>query len=177
MGRRQVLTLPLALAASGCASQLRLPDFGADASLAPGTGLLITRIISMDPAPGMAQRPDASLTLIDESNFTMASAILPIQPGENFRVISLPAGSYTWRGLYLGTFYSEFRGKLPFKVTANTATYIGDVDLQIDWYAKTYRLAVRDRSRIAQARYEEQYPRLAKSVPFEVALARDLRVK
>ncbi|MGM9485912.1 hypothetical protein [Ideonella sp. YS5] len=175
MQRRTVLSAPLCLTAFGCASALKLPNIDPDATLPAGHGLLVTRALLSDASPGMSQRPDVSITLIDVTNLTVASAILPLSPGENFRAIALPAATYTWRGIYLGTYSSEFRGKLPFKIEAGKACYVGDLDLQIDWRYKTYKLAVKDRSRIAQSRFEAEYPKLAGNLPFEVSLATDLR--
>lgn len=106
----------------------------------------------------------------------VSSAVIPLEPGENFRVIALPPGRYSWRGLYLGSYSSEFRGKLLFDLRADTADYVGDLDLTIDWAAKTYRLAISDRSRLAKARYESEFPVAAKSFPFATSMTEDKRV-
>jgi hypothetical protein len=175
MQRRTILTAPLCLSTFGCASMLKPPNVAPDATIPPGHGLLVTRVLLSDTVPGASQRPDVSITMIDERNLTVASAIIPLSPGENFRVIAMPAATYTWRGIYLGTYSSEFRGKLPFKVIAGSACYIGDVDLQVDWRYKTYKLAIKDRSRVAKSRFETEYPKLASTTPFEVLVATDLR--
>jgi hypothetical protein len=121
MRRRTAVSVPLLVSGIGCASPLRLPNIDADAALAVGSGLLVTRVLLTDEVPGFTQRPEVQITLIDEKNLLIASAILPLTPGENFRVIALPTGSYTWRGIYLGTYSAEFRGRLPFKIAAGTA--------------------------------------------------------
>lgn len=175
MDRRHFLTSPIALLAAGCASQLKLPNHSPDAPLPTGSALLVTRILLADAVPGASQRPEASLSLIDEKNFLVSSAIVPLSTGENFRVMALPAGNYSWRGIYMGTSHAEFKGKLPFKLLSGTACYVGDLDFLIDWSNRTYRLAVRDRFRIAQSRYEDQYSQLSKSAPLVSSLTQDYR--
>lgn len=175
MNRRHLLGFPLAFIATGCASQLTLPNLSPDSDLPDGSALLVTRIVLTDAVPGVSQRPEASLSLIGEKNLLVSSAVVPLSTGENFRAIVLPAGNYNWRGLYMGTSHAEFRGRLPFKLLKNSACYVGDLDFQVDWSNRTYRLAIRDRFRIAQGRYEDQYRKLAQSVPLTPSLTQDFR--
>src|SRR5689334_17429426 len=81
MKRRTVLAAPLCLTTFGCASVLKLPNIDPNASLPAGHGLLVTRVLMSDLSPGLAQHPDVSITLIDVTNLTVASAILPLNPG------------------------------------------------------------------------------------------------
>ena len=175
MQKRTLLLLFVSTALAGCASALKLPNIAPNSLPEKGSALLVARIIVKDTAPGFTSRPPVSITLIDQQNLIVASAILPLEAGENFRVISLPPGNYSWRGIYLGTYSSEFRGKLLFSLAENTATYVGDIDLTIDWSTKKYALKVADRSRIAKYRYESGFPAAASALPFTTSVIRDLR--
>jgi hypothetical protein len=170
--KRTLLFLLASIFLASCAN-LRLPDISNTDPPTTGNGILLTRIILEYEPQGV---PAVWITIIDQSNIEISSAIIPLEGGENFRAIELPPGHYSWRGIYLGGGYSsEFRGKLLFDVVANQANYVGDIDLSIDWETRKYRLNVVDRSRIAKDRYESEYPVAAQGFPFVTAITEDRR--
>ena len=175
MQKKTFLLFLVSTVLAGCASALKLPNIGANSLPEKGSALLVTRIILRDAVPGYTNRPPVSIALIDQQNLTVASAILDLELGENFRVISLPPGNYSWRGIYLANYYSEFRGKLLFGLAPNSATYVGDIELTIDWSTKKYGLKVVDRSHIANSHYTSEFPAAAGTLPLTTTLVQDLR--
>lgn len=155
---------------------MKLPDIAKTETVSDGNGLFITRIIFRNACSGPSKAPPVSITIIDQNNLTVASALLPIKACENFRVIQLPPGRYSWRGIYIGTYYAEFRGKLLFDIIANKANYVGDINLVIDLENMKYSLKVVDQSRIVNSLYETKYPVAAKALPFITEITEDNRL-
>jgi hypothetical protein len=174
MNRRQALIAPVCLLSVGCASKYTLPDAAPDLVLGKKDGLLITRLRA-ESVPANTMPTGAAITIINQAHLTIVSAILPVVPGETLRVLALPAGAYSWRGMYIGEYYSEFRGKMPFNIFAGAACYIGDLDIGIEWSSKRYKMEIQNRAAVAKSLYESRYPRFAQSLPFRETVATDLR--
>ena len=170
---RTIFLIFLSIMLTGCASALKLPNIGANSLPEKDHALLVTRINLS--TPGYANLRPLYITLINQQNLTVVSAIIELEPGMNFRAISLPPGNYSWRGLYLGSYVSEFRGKLLFNLAPDSATYVGDLDLTIDWNTSKYGLKVVDRSEFVKSRYEVEFPVAAATLPLTTALVQDLR--
>jgi hypothetical protein len=107
-----------------------------------------------------------------ESHSLVSSAVLNISSGENFRVITLPAGDYTWRGIYAGNRYREFNGRYAFKIVAGAINYIGDMYIDFDQNMSKFRLSFEDHGPEAWQRFKESYPALATSCTFTSDLSK-----
>jgi hypothetical protein len=147
--RSLLLVVAVSVMALACASA----NVRDTPSLAGGQGIVVTNIVS--------NSGDYTVSIIDKTNLVVPSATLKVLPGENFRVIALPAGNYSWRGIYLneGNFV-EFREWLDFTVNAGEINYVGDLIIDIDRARKTGRLSVRDDGAGAEQRMRHEYPKL-----------------
>ncbi len=151
---------------SGCASSVVVPDVADSIKLEKDYGILATNINT--------SWTNHTVTIINKNALT-GSLILKVIVGDNFRVISLPAGEYTWRGMDLGNLYSEFRDKMDFTIRAQEINYIGDLVLDIDVISKKYRMGLRDGSDAAEQRLKNLYPNLSKTYKFSKSLTVDKR--
>jgi len=172
MKRREFIVAPLALACTGCVTALTLPNAPHDAKLKKNESLMITRL--RGPAYVNADYKPA-ITIINQRNLTVASAIFPIRSGDNLHVIVLPAGDYSWRGIYIATRYAEFRGKMPFELTAGSACYVGDLDIDIRGSSDRYALEVHNRVDEVKQMFAVRYPELSDTLPFIEAITKDWR--
>jgi len=120
-------------------------------------GVLVTNIVTNAGGYKLAIRENHSL---------VSSAILKISSGENFRVIVLPAGDYTWRGIYAGPRYKEFDGKYAFKIVAGAINYIGDMYIYFKSNSIEFKISFEEHSLEAWQRFKESYPALAASCTF-----------
>ncbi|TMJ36252.1 MAG: hypothetical protein E6G89_16990 [Alphaproteobacteria bacterium] len=139
LSRRRLLLSAIAASTAGCVApgtsffDLTLPPARDTPEMAPGTGLVVTRI-NMIESNASAARPPVRLTINSRPSTGLASGLFSPQPGTNFYVVVLRAGSYQWRELYLANFSSGiFRNDFIFDCTDQQVTYIGDVDISLDW--------------------------------------------
>ena len=166
--KRFIFSLSILFSLSGCAS-LVVPDVADSVTLEKDQGILATNIVT--------NISGLTVTIIDKTNIMVASAIFKPNAGENFRVITLPAGEYSWRGIYMGGKYSEFRDKMDFTIKPQEVNYIGDLLIDVDLFSSTYRMGVRDGSDEAKKYVEKTYPALSKTYRFNKTLTIDKREK
>jgi hypothetical protein len=161
------------LAVSGCAVKRRNIQ---DAQAIPdGSGVIVARVVLKEQNVSM-RHDDIELTAIKDSNLTVASLIVDVQSGETFRVMTLPAGEYTWRGFYVGTKHSEFRGLLPFEVKPGKVNYIGDIVISINWDDPWhYGMRVMANPPAAESYMRRVYPQLTARYPLVASLTVDKR--
>ena len=95
MKRREFIAMPMALATVGCASALQLPNAPHDVQLKRNESLMITRL--RGPSYVNSEEKPA-ITIINQRNLTVASAIFPIRSGDNLHVVVLPAGTIRGAG-------------------------------------------------------------------------------
>lgn len=179
VNRRAVLVSMLGSSLAGCADWGKLPDLAADRLPAKGNALLVARINLRDEAlaaPG--RQPKAAISLADERNRVLASAVIDLALGTNFRVIELPAGEFSWYLLYEGTASASLRERLVFTLAPDRATYVGDLDIEIDWGmgGRRYALDVVDRRDEAESRFRVACPAAAAALPLVTSIPRDHRV-
>ncbi len=141
--------LSMAVGLSGCVSTINVKD---GVLLKPKEGFLVTDFHS--------SHSGYSVTIIKKTNLTVASAIFKIKPDDNFWILALPAGDYTWRGIYVGTSYSEFRNDMDFKISPGELNYIGDMVIDITSDIQSYRMSVVDNSEKVEQRIKKDYPTL-----------------
>ena len=113
------------------------------------------------------------VTIIKKSNLTTSSAIFDIKPDDNFWVISIPEGEYTWRGIYVDTKHSEFRNEMDFKIESGKLNYIGDMVINISSDIETYTMGVLDQTEFAKERIEKDFPNLYERYRFVKNLTND----
>lgn len=120
-------------------------------------GILVTNIITN--AVGY------KLAILEKHSF-VSSAVLEITSDQNFRVITLPAGDYIWRGIYAGNRYHEFGGEYSFKIVAGAINYIGDMYIEFAPGFNRFHLELADHNLEARKRFKEVYPALSASYTF-----------
>ncbi|MHA6205658.1 hypothetical protein ACXU4B_14635 [Dyella soli] len=171
--RHYLLAALAALALSGCGiKRTNIPD---TASMPQGSGVMVARVVFVQ-RNAAGDEPAPALTAIKTTNLTVASLILDLHPGENFTVMSLPAGNYTWRGLYVGRRNSEFRNRLPFEIQAGKINYVGDIVVTLDWNDLTrYGMRVRSNLAASETYVHEVYPQLSGHYPMVASLTEDDR--
>ena len=172
LGRFAILAMA-ALALSGCGiKRVSIPD---TRTIPDGSGVIMAHII-LNERNTPASPPDIMLTAIKQSNLMVASLIVTLQSGENFTVMTLPAGKYSWRGIYLDRKNSEFRGLLPFEVKPGKVNYIGDLVISLDWDNPWhYGMRVTANQAAAERYMKSVYPELTSRYPMVASLTVDQR--
>jgi hypothetical protein len=154
--KRLLLLAILAMNLPSCATS-NLPK---DTSrLESNEGVLVTNIVTNAGGYKLAIR---------ENHSFVSSAVLNISSGGNFLVITLPAGDYSWRGLYSGSRYREFNGRYSFKIVAGAINYIGDMYIDFGPNLSQFQISIEDHRLEALQRFKESYPALAASSTFTI---------
>ena len=64
---------------------------------------------------------------------------------------------------------------MPFRLTASSACYVGDLDIDIRGYSDRYGLSVRNRADEVKRLFAVRYPELSDALPFIEAITSDWR--
>jgi hypothetical protein len=162
-----------AMALCGCG--IKRQSIRDTTSIPEGSGVIVARIIFVQKN-AVGDEPVPALTAIKKTSLTVASLIWQLQPGESFSVMTLPAGAYTWRGLYVGRRYSEFRNLMPFEVHAGKINYVGDIVVSIDWSDLThYGMHVSSDQATSENYLHNAYPQLSAHYPITASITEDAR--
>ena len=148
---KKIILLIVLVMLSGCASVKNIRD---TARLEPKSGIMLVNFES--------NHYGYKATIINKKNITWASAVFDIKRDDNLRVITLPAGDYTWRGIYVGTGASEFRDDYDFTIQEGYVNYVGDVLIIIDGRSNRYKISFSDNEKTI-SRFKEEYPKLAEN--------------
>ena len=122
----------------------------------PQQGLLITDFHSSVTG--------AKLSLIQRNQNGIPNAVFEITPLDNFRVIELPPGNYTWREIDLGSSSRNIRDIYNFTIEANKLNYIGDVLLKVD--PDGVRISFINQSTEVRRRLQQEYAQLYQRYPY-----------
>ncbi len=166
MKRRHFTALGIGPLLTGCSTvpemQANLPFSGLPN---PGHGLLVTRFIRYDESD-----------LTDGCQLNMAVAAMQGQKpsrfflnaplGEYLHVVEVMAGRYRWETLFIGNTVSYFGNEMTFQVRELAACYVGDVHFSINWRKESYRMGIRDSSRIASNQFQVGWPASFAALPF-----------
>jgi len=168
-----ISTLVLTLASMFCISSINIVD---TTRLDGNEGIMILTIVT---------NFCGQITIINQTNVTLPSAVISVRPGDNFRIMSLPAGSYSWRGIYaapstLGgpSLTSEFRGRYNFEIKAQAVNYIGNLLIEIDRHSKkygtiNYTMIFTDHGDETGQYLQKAYPQLSRTYSFVKNLTMD----
>lgn len=175
----RALGLSAALGLAGCiapGTTLRnvvLPQV-ADASDIPAdTCYVVTRINVREFGP--SYRALAYLMIRSDSavgSFYNAG-MFAVPSGTEFHVVAFRPGRYVWRELSIAGHFGIFKEPFPFQCLERQVSYIGDVDLNIDWTTKKYGITLSNRFERAASDYAAQYPRLMTKFPLKEAVVKD----
>ena len=158
-----------------CGCGIKRQSIRDTASIPDGSGVMVARIVFVQ-RNAVGNEPIPALTAIKKTNLTVASLIWQLQPGESFSVMTLPAGAYTWRGLYVGGRYSEFRNLMPFEVRAGKINYVGDIIVSLDWSdLRHYGMRVRNNQTTSESYLHSIYPQLSAHYPIIASVTQDAR--
>jgi hypothetical protein len=180
MQRRSLLLTGATLGLAGCTApgtnwlDLTLPPAPDSSILKVGIGIAVIRINLTQLGSG--QPPPIRLTINNRPSIGFASGLFTLKSGTNFHVVALTPGGYQWKEIYMGNYGSVFRDDFVFRSVERQVTYVGDVDITLDWSAKTYRLGFVDRSRIAEAAFSASYPLMSTAHRMVSELTKGLRV-
>ncbi len=97
------------------------------------------------------------------SFYNAGTFILP--RGSTFRLAAFKPGKYVWSEVQLGRYSGVFKEEFSFDCIDKKVTYIGDVDLHVDWSAYKYVIRFVDRHGRAADDYAAEYPLLAANYP------------
>jgi len=171
--RNSVVAVVIALALCSCG--VRRQSIRDAATIQDGSGVMVARIVLIQQNAS-AGNPPVELSAIKQSSLTVAALVWEAQPGETFAVMTLPAGKYTWRGLYVGRKFSEFRNLLPFEVEPGQVNYVGDIVIAIDWSNPSrYGMRVIANQAASESYMRTAYPRLIAHHPLVASLTVDER--
>jgi len=171
--RRFAILAMAAVVLFGCGIQrLNIRD---TPTIPDGSGVIVARVILNDRnAP--ANHPYMQVTAMKQSKLLVVSLMVTLLSGENFSVMTLPAGKYSWVGIYMGSKHSAFRGQLPFEVKPGKINYIGDLVISMDWSnASHYGLRVGANQDRAEKYMKVVYPELTSHYPMVASLTVDQR--
>lgn len=140
------------------------------ATLPPGYGVAVARILMVngEKLPSIPQ-----ISAISRSSVMVADVVVEMNSHTNYSVTILREGDYSWRGVYVGTRSSEFRGLLPFHITAGEVNYVGDLTVTVT--PSRYGLSISDHSSDLRAYMTTNYPHIMKGHPFVTSLTQDHR--
>lgn len=122
----------------------------------PRQGVLITDFHS--------NRDGVKLSLIRKNGEEIPDAIFEITPLDNFRVVHLPPGKYTWREIELGGRKRNIRDEFTFTIEADKLNYIGDVLVKVK--PSTLSVNFINKSTQVQQRLQQDYQALYQRYPY-----------
>jgi hypothetical protein len=110
------------------------------------------------------------ISLINQQNLMLSSAVFWVEPGLNFKIIELPAGKYRWRGILPGLSSSQcaFTKHEEFEITSNTINYVGDPEIIIE--GRICRWIFHDHGAETKQYLQKRYPKLSRSRAFSSRL-------
>jgi len=169
-----VFVLVLILSPTSCIPTVNIVD---TAKLDNNEGVMVSTIVT---------NFCGTISIINLDNAILPSAVISVRPGENFRVMSLPAGRYSWRGIYLENNSSEFRGRYNFEIKAQSVNYIGDLLIEVDkktlhktlyQTALKYTMVFIDHGDETSQYLQKAYPQLSSSHDFVRNLTTDIMAR
>jgi hypothetical protein len=175
VGFSAVLVLGGCIAPGTNFSNVVLPQVADAPDIPADTCIVVTRINVRES--GSSNRALAYLMIRSDSavgSFYNAG-MFAVPSGSEFHVAAFRPGRYVWRELSIAGHFGIFKEPFPFQCLERQVTYIGDVDLNIDWTTKKYGIAFADRFDRAAADYAVQYPRLKIKYPLGMAVVKDPR--
>ncbi len=82
-----------------------------------------------------------------------------------------------WSEIYLGGYGSVFKDEFAFPCVEKQVTYIGDVDIDLNWTSTSYKLRFSDRTSLAGQKFSSAYPKMAASHKMASRVVQDPRQK
>jgi hypothetical protein len=177
----QALVLSVTSFLAGCIapgtnlSNVVLPQVADAADIALDTCYVVTRINVRERGPSI--RALAYLSIRSDSavgSFYNAGQFA-VPSGSEFHVVAFRPGRYAWRELNIDGHYGIFKDSFSFQCPERQVTYIGDVDLNIDWTTKRYGISFANRFEKAASDYAAQYPKLIAKFPLKEGVVQDSR--
>jgi hypothetical protein len=105
---------------------------------------------------------------ITGKNLRYPSMNIWVEPGSNFRMLTLPAGKYRWSQITTGTLLGGrrcvFSERSQFEIELNTINYVGDLEILIQ--GSVCQWAFFDHGRDARTFLQGRYPKLIHTYPF-----------
>lgn len=135
---------------------------GSGVHSAQSQGILVTELHS--------NFNDITVSLIHEDGAEVSSAIFKIHPHDNFRVLTLPSGRYTWQSIKVGPWRTNIKGDFSFVIKQGTLNYIGDVLLKVD--GEDVRINFINKSSSVRSRLMQDYKGLYSRYPYEVNITK-----
>jgi len=117
-----------------------------------------------------ADKVGSILELVEKTHPTRAVAVIEITPLDNFRVLELPVGEYTWRQLREPDRITPLYGRFDISVQADSINYIGS--MLIKSYPKAPQISVVNQATQVLQRLQKDYQATAQRFPFMLQLMR-----
>lgn len=169
-----ILGLSACIAPGTSFFDLELPHPPDTSEIASNRCVIVTRINLSETTSSFRSR--LVLTIGSRPTTGLAVAAFTLQPGTNFRVAVLKPGTYLWRELIMGGLSGLFRDDYVFECVEKQVTYIGDVDLRIDWSSRKYGIRFADRRDLADEAFTSAYPIMASKNPMSSKITTDSRL-
>lgn len=127
-----------------------------------GEGILVTELHS--------NFNNITLSFMHEKGEDISSASINVQPDDNFRVMSLPAGRYTWKSIIVDGWRTNIKGDYSFIIKGGALNYIGDVLLKVD--GADVRIKFINKSSAIKLRLSKEYAALYRQFPYIVNITK-----
>lgn len=115
-----------------------------------------------------ADKVGTVLVLVEKSAEARPVAVIEITPMDNFRVLELSAGEYTWSELREPGRVTPLSGHFDINVQADTINYIGSI--LIKSYQTGPQISVVNQTTEVRQRLQTDYPAIAQRFPFMLNL-------
>jgi len=154
--QKRIGVLLIVLFLSGCVSKLKTIKNDKDVHLEQGQGYLL-----------MAINTNVSLTKLYVSGtqrFTLSKEDL--KRGTNYILVNLPAGEYEFNKAHFYNYYfsiSDSDHDWQFKIKPNIISYIGDLNIETEWWGRRSYMELVNNSSIALEFLETKFPNILKS--------------
>jgi hypothetical protein len=169
--QKSLWLLPLVALLSACGVRHNMTD---TAQIPSTDGVMVARVVVASVAN--LYHPPVMLSLIDSHSTVVSNAVMTLNDGENYVVLPLHAGQYSWDSITIGRYYMLFKFGLPFNIVAGKINYVGDIELVLDGRGgANYALRVVDRRRSSLVPMASAYPQLWSTYPVVVNMTRDMR--
>ena len=185
MNRKKHLYASLAfgLALAGCAApgtsitSLQPPKVEDNGQIHPYTCLIVTRINVLELSSKDAGFARLFIRRSGPAGAFYNVGVFDISPGSTFKLAAFRPGKYVWAELLFSGYAGVFKEDFTFDCQDQRVTYIGDVDLNIDWTGRKYSIRFVDRSDRASVDFATEYPVLSSSHPLRFRITDDPRTR
>lgn len=169
---RIITTLLLTILVSSCAVR-NIQD---SSVIQDGRGILLIKLSTNynEAQNGLLDNMKLSFKRVSQNSKEMNRGFVEIISPGDYKILSLPAGTYNWGKIYMGRLYIELDKNSVFKIDSGTINYLGDVFAGYKgkaWGLKPHYINIHQESNEEDAieYLKNNYPQLLKNNIFQPA--------